>query len=131
MPYATDALAGQKVLVLEDEYLLADYITSVVESVGATPQGPFASGEDALISLASGDGLPTIATLDVNLLDGPSFKVADELDQLGIPFVFITAYGATSLPNRFAARPVLTKPFAPFQVVQELLALLERHAGHS
>ena len=131
MFYSSDALAGRDILVVEDEYFLADYITSVIASVGGSFRGPFASANDALAHLAQTNELPKAATLNVKLTDGTSFPVADELSRLGVPFVFITANNATSLPDRFADCPNLAKPFAAYEVVQALVALLEGKPRHA
>lgn len=125
MPYPTDALHGRTILVAEDEYYLADYIVSAIQSAGGAVQGPFPSAEQALARLSDPTDPPDAATLNVNLLDGPSYPVADALAEARIPFVFASANNSATLPARFALSPHLSKPFAAYQVVQALLALID------
>lgn len=123
MPYSTDALSAQTILVVEDQYLLADLVTSVVASVGASFCGPFESAETALAYLLGAIDRPNAATLNIELSDGPSFPVADELIRMGIPFVFLTENKTDELPSRFSGIPLLRKPFSPIQIVDALRTL--------
>lgn len=129
MPYATSALREKTILIVEDEYFLADYIAAAITSASGVVDGPFASAKAAMAHLASDAARPDAATLNISLSDGTSYPVADELRRLGIPFVFASAYGSASLPARFARTPILTKPFAAYQVVQALAALTEDDAA--
>lgn len=52
-----------------------------------------------------------VAMLDVNLHGQESFPVADVLMERGIPFVFTTGFGKTTLPERFKRAPLMEKPF--------------------
>lgn len=123
MPYSTDTLSEQTILVVEDHYLLADLVTSVVASVGASIRGPFESAERALAYLLGAIDLPNAATLNIELSDGPSFPVADELIRMGIPFVFLTENKTDELPKRFLSIPLLKKPFSPIEIVDALRTL--------
>ena len=125
MPYSPDALRGRTIFVAEDEYYLADYIVSAIQSAGGTVQGPFPSAGQALDGLSDTADLPDAATLNINLLDGPSYPVADALADANIPFLFASANSSATLPPRFSRSPLLAKPFAAYQVVQALLALLD------
>jgi DNA-binding response OmpR family regulator len=123
MPYSTDALSAQTILVVEDHYLLADFVTSVVGSVGASIRGPFGSAEMALAYLLGAIDLPNAATLNIELSDGSSFPVADELMRMDIPFVFLTENKTGDLPDRFSSIPLLKKPFSPIEIVDALRTL--------
>lgn len=131
MPYLPDALLGAKILIVEDEYFLADYVSSVIESAGGSIIGPFASAGAALDFLDQEPNIPSAATLNVHLSDGPSFPVASELAKRGIPFVFLTALSSTSIPSELRSRPLLAKPFAAYQVIQALVTILEDQAAAS
>ncbi|MGP7794704.1 response regulator [Sphingomonas sp. CLY1604] len=115
-------LQGKRVLVVEDEWLLAEHLRNVVEDAGGTAIGPVATVQAALTLL---DGLaepPDAATLNVRLADDLSYPVADRLAADGVPFAFITANRAEDLPERFRACPAIAKPFRDAEVA----ALLNR-----
>jgi CheY-like chemotaxis protein len=106
-----DRLAGLRVLIVEDEALIAmlieDFLTDlgcvVVEVAGTLARGlEIASDRDLRI-----DG----ATLDINLGGEQVFPVADVLRSRGVPFVFATGYGVHGLIPRYAGYPVIAKPF--------------------
>lgn len=123
MPYPHDALAGKTILVAEDDYLLADTIDAEIRSAGGIVQGPFTSAKDALGSLLLGTPPPDAATLNVQLSDGDSYPVADELTRRGIPFVFASGNNPASVPSRFTRVAAVPKPYAAHQVVQALVTL--------
>lgn len=62
---------------------------------------------------------PDAAVVDINLGDGPSFAAADLLLTAGVPFVFATGY-SEMVPDRFAAIPLLIKPFPMAELVEVL-----------
>src|SRR5438270_8852311 len=94
----TDAveLKGRRVLVVEDEYLIAADIAASLEALGAEVAGPAASVAEALTFLErDGDRLDG-AVLDVNLGKERVYPLADVLRSRGIPFVFTTGYDASA-----------------------------------
>lgn len=103
-------LSGCRILVVEDEYLIADDITQALLGAGAEVLGPVASAADAA-ELIAGGGRIDAAILDVTLRDGAVFPAADTLAERNIPFAFATGYEEWSLPERFQGRPVIEKPF--------------------
>ena len=125
MPYSLDALATKTILVAEDEYMLADSIVAMIESAGGEVQGPFPSTEEALEHLAHTDRKPDAAALNIRLLDGESYPLADYLVERGVPFTFASANDPSSLPARFAGASLVRKPYAAYQVVQALVTLLD------
>lgn len=125
MTYSTEALVAQTILIIEDHYLVADFVSSVVASVGASFRGPFESAEGALTYLLGTTERFDAATVNVDLSDGPSFPVADELTRMGIPFVFLTESSTDTLPGRFSSVPLLRKPFAPTDIVEVLRGLID------
>lgn len=114
------SLAGQTVLVLEDDFFIAHDIASSLADAGATVAGSFSTMKLAQEALQ--DARISSAVLDVNLGDGPSFAIAKQLRETGTPFVFITGYDATSLPPEFADAPRLQKPVEPRLIVRTLAA---------
>ena len=112
------SLAGRHVLVVEDEYFIADDLAKALAASGAQVLGPVSTQDDALRLLDSRQ--PDLAILDINLKGTVGFAVADELARRAIPFVFATGYDANSLPDRHADRPRWQKPFS----IDDLLASL-------
>ncbi len=86
------ALAGKRVLVLEDEFLLAMEATETLEELGAVVVGP-AHHVDAALALIAQEGIDA-ALLDVNINGKSSTPVAEMLAARGVPYVFATGYGA-------------------------------------
>lgn len=117
-------LSGCRILVVEDEYMIADDITQALVAAGAEVLGPVASAADAA-ELIAGGGRIDAAILDINLRDGAVFPAADTLAERDIPFAFATGYEQWSLPERFQGRPVVEKPFS----ASNIAALVEPLAG--
>lgn len=114
-------LQGRKVLVVEDEYFIADDVQRVLEAAGAIVVGPTASCDEGL-QLIEADP-PDLAILDINLRGIMAYDVADRLAARGIPFVFATGYATESLPDKFHGVPSVTKPYDPGVLVATLIGL--------
>ncbi len=100
--------AGKRVLVVEDEFLLADETRGKLERLGAVVVGPTARVDDALL-LIDRNSIDA-AILDI-LLDGSEvFPVAERLKERGIPFVFASAFGSSAIPERFTGYVLCDKP---------------------
>lgn len=120
-PTHFSGLAGRRVLVVEDEALIAMEIETALLGAGCHVLGPVATIPEALHLLRT--TLPDAALLDVQVADERSFGVADRLAAKGVPFVFATGFDAAStLPERFQDSAVVNKPFG----AGELIAALER-----
>jgi DNA-binding response OmpR family regulator len=115
-------LQGARVLVAEDEYLLADDLSRALGSAGAEVAGPVSTVQQAMRLIA--EGRLDAAVLDVTLRDGKVFPVADLLAERGVPFAFATGYDQSALPDRFGDRPRIQKPFSTRTVLSELSGLL-------
>ncbi|MBW9091381.1 response regulator [Rhizobium wenxiniae] len=100
--------AGKHILIVEDEYFLADETRQKLEQLGSTVIGPAANVQDALELLTTSeiDG----AILDVHLGDEFVFPVAERLDEANIPFVFATGYDASVIPAKFSGFTLCEKP---------------------
>src|SRR5215467_4307978 len=105
----TAALEGVRVLVVEDEYLVAVLIEKILESAGCIVMGPVARVPEALDAVNDDDY--DAAVLDVNLAGERINPVADALSERDVPFMFVTGYGANALPSEYAERPRVCKPF--------------------
>jgi CheY-like chemotaxis protein len=101
--------AGKRILVVEDEMIVAMLIEDILMDNGATVVGPAARVNKALDLLGTEE--VDAALLDVNLAGENTTPVAEELRRRGIPFAFATGYGAAGLPEGFTTQPLLQKPF--------------------
>jgi CheY-like chemotaxis protein len=119
---STPALAGRRVLVVEDEYFVADDLDRALKTLGAEVVGPFASREKALEAFISGEPFD-IAVLDINLQGEAIYPVADVLLEAGVPFVFATGYDKASLPEPYRDIPRWEKPFDPGELAKALSGL--------
>ncbi|MDQ4086906.1 MAG: response regulator [Pseudomonadota bacterium] len=119
MATAGNGLSGLRVLVVEDEFYLADDIAQALTTAGARVVGPVGSFEEAAAAVAKG-GIDR-AVLDMNLKGEMAFPIADRLEEAGIPFVITTGYSSASLPDRLRDKPRLEKPFDPEALTQKLL----------
>ncbi|MFD4838049.1 response regulator [Achromobacter sp. NPDC058515] len=102
-------LEGLRVLVVEDEALIALFLEEGLLAAGCEVVGPV-SKLDAAVKLAEDEQLDA-AILDVTVRGGSVFPVAKILMERGIPFTFATGYGEWALPDAFRGKPVLKKPF--------------------
>lgn len=105
-------LDGRKVLVVEDEFLLADDLARSLEEIGAVVVGPVRTVSAALALIESEPALDA-ALLDVNLGREKVFAVADALEALRVPFCFTTGYETSLIPERFAGVTRFEKPLNP------------------
>ena len=121
------ALAGKRVLVVEDEAVIAFALEDVLANLGCEVVGPAVRLMQAL-ELAETATLDA-AILDVNINQGRSYSVADELNKRGVPYVFATGYGAEGIDQRYASTLVLTKPYKQEDVHAALVGLLGLSAG--
>lgn len=98
-----------KVLVVEDEAGVALLLESMLDEIGCEVVACVARLAIGL-ELARSAAID-LAVLDINLAGEAVFPLADQLVERGIPFIFCTGYGSSTLPADLQDRPVLTKPF--------------------
>ena len=101
-------LFGKRILVVEDEYLLADDVAQWLSSAGVIVAGPFGSSRD--VERAIAHGRLDAAVLDIGLQGESVYSLAAALAQRQVPFVFHTGYSANVIPQAFAHVPVVEKP---------------------
>jgi two-component SAPR family response regulator len=102
------AVSGNRILVVEDEALVAIAIREALEEQGYTVIGPCNRITDAMVALRH--NRVDAAVLDVNLGDVSVYPLADTLVAESIPFIFVTGYGSEELDRRFLTVPILQKP---------------------
>jgi len=111
-------IAGKRILVVEDEFIVAAMLCDTLEDAGAVPLGPVGRLNDALEAIAAG-GIDA-AVLDWNLAGEPSLAAAAALAQRNVPFVIATGYGSVEAP--FDDRPILGKPYVSAHLIDKLAA---------
>jgi CheY-like chemotaxis protein len=123
MDASSDGMPGD-VLIVEDDPIIALDFEDTILGFGVKTIRTAGNVARALAMIA--DRAPDFALLDVGLVREKSFAIAERLDALKIPFVFVTGYGAdVRLPPAFADRPRLEKPYSS----DALRALLKRRSG--
>lgn len=115
----TITLQGKRVLLVEDEPIVAMTAEDILCDLGAEVVGPVAYLEQAL-QLATSDALD-IALLDVNLNGRMSHPVAEALRKRGVPYVVATGYGDIAKESMGLDAPVVTKPYTR-EILAEALA---------
>jgi CheY-like chemotaxis protein len=115
------SLIGTRVLIVEDEGMVAMLMEILLEHLGCTVVGSAARLDDAL---AKSQALEfDLAVLDVNLAGTLSYPLAKALRGRDIPFIFTTGYGASGLPEELKDALVLTKPYDQRQLASMLEAV--------
>lgn len=102
--------ADREILVVEDDYFIAEEVTLALDEAGACVVGPAAKVEQALRLVAATENL-ACGLLDVHLQDEVVYPVAVELQRIKVPFIFLTGYDAEAIHPDFATVPRLEKPF--------------------
>lgn len=114
-------VVGRRIMVVEDNYVLANEIRRRLESLGARVLGPFPHAAGALRMIESGQKVDG-ATLDVSLGREKAFPVADALRARGVPFVFVTGDDDWTVPEVYSDVPRCSKPVDIRKVARALFA---------
>jgi DNA-binding response OmpR family regulator len=117
-------LAGARILVVEDEFLIALQLQSVFEDEGAQVLGPYSSLSEALKHAETDD--ISAASLDVNLGRDTAAPVASILARRHVPFVFYSVQTKDPSLAPWQHIRVIQKPASPHELVQAMAALLHR-----
>ncbi|MDA9491200.1 response regulator [Bradyrhizobium sp. CCBAU 11361] len=115
-------LEGTRVLLVEDDALVAMSIEDMLGDLGCTVSAQAGSLAEALDKARAGRF--EVALLDVSLNGKQVFPVAEYLSQQGIPFAFASGYGRAGLPEGFRNRPVVPKPYKLEELSAALTAAL-------
>jgi CheY-like chemotaxis protein len=111
MPLGPHALTGRRILVVEDDYLVALVLVEMLEEAGAQVVGPVGWLEEAIALIQDGGEVFDAAILDVNLHGRKSYPIADALIARSVGFVFATGYGSGALDGKYQSYPRCEKPF--------------------
>jgi DNA-binding response OmpR family regulator len=120
----TGAFSALRILIVEDEYYLAEDLAHCLRQEGAQVIGPVGTLAEAadLVEREQFD----CAILDMNLRGDMAYPVADRLREAEIPFLIATGYNSASLPDRFTNVPRVEKPFNPAEVAAAIPLILAR-----
>ncbi|HEX6398810.1 MAG TPA: response regulator [Steroidobacteraceae bacterium] len=115
-PEVSTDLTGLSVLVVEDEYFVANDSARALRDHGARILGPVPDVQRAR-ELLAGES-PDVVLLDVNLKGEMVYPLAEELLRYGVPMIFATGYDASYLPATLRGTPCLQKPIESHELVR-------------
>jgi DNA-binding response OmpR family regulator len=110
-----------RVLVAEDEFLVAMLLEEDLREAGFSIVGPFTTLEAAREAAENNDF--EVAVLDVNMNGEMSFPLADELRRRGVPFIFLSGYGPSVVPEELRSAPRFAKPYETNLLMAEVRRL--------
>ena len=120
----TTLLSGQKVLVVEDEPVVALQLEDMLSDLGMEAVGFARTLDNALA--AAGKPRFDVAVVDIDLRGQRSYPAAERLAEAGVPLVFVTGFPRERPPNRFSAAPILLKPYGIHELAHALHSVLDR-----
>ena len=119
-------LTGLRVLVVEDETLVAMLLEDMLSDLGCEIAASTSRVSQALAAVGDAATPIDVAILDMNVAGEPSTPVAEALAAAGVPFVFATGYGEGGVPEAWRGRATLQKPFSMTDVERVLKAAAGR-----
>jgi CheY-like chemotaxis protein len=123
----SNPLAGLRVMIVEDEFLIAMLLEDLLGELGCVLAGLASKPVQALELIES---VPMdMAVLDVNLEGTDSFGIAAALRDKGIPFIFATGYGGSRVRPEFSSYPVIQKPYRLEELSHALGRLVAQRAS--
>jgi len=122
-------LAGKRILVLEDDFYLADDEKALLVEAGAEVVGPFGSASQpgALAAIQGSTALLSTSTSGA----GRTSALRPRLRELGVPFAFVTGYDAAVIPDELSDAPRIEKPIRSRNFIATIAQLVERRFGSS
>jgi len=111
-----------RVMIAEDEFLVALSLEEDLRANGFTVLGPYSTIEEA--SQAVAREAIDAALLDINMRGRLAFSVADLLKIRGVPYLFLSGYNGSILPEPHRNVPCLAKPYEPLSLMRELHRLM-------
>lgn len=128
MPVALTALRNLRILIVEDDYLVAQIVTEFLEDAGAEIVAQIGWIDEAVAFIHEHGKTIDSAVVDLNLHGRKSYPVADALTANGVTFVFATGYGGAAVDTPYGDHPRCEKPFTQARLVAALQALGGRAA---
>lgn len=123
----TDSLTGRRVLIVEDEMIIAMGLEDMVEQLGCRVVATAARPSEALAAIEK--FTIDVAILDVNLDGQKSYDIAAALAHRNVPFVFSTGYASPGASEGYRDRPMLRKPFSATDLERTLTTILMAGKG--
>lgn len=118
-----------RILVVEDDYLIADLLRDMLSTAGWSVIGPIGRLAEAVETAAREDC--DAAVLDINLAGEVSYPVAEVLSERKVPFLFLSGYGRAGPATPFDERPRLGKPFRSRDLLGALRQLIAAPAAEA
>ena len=116
-------LLGKRIMLLEDEAIIAFAVEDMLIELGCTIVGPALNLDDAM-ALATTDLNIDAAILDVNINNGRSYRVAQALEQRGVPFVFASGYDESGVAWDGEPVEIISKPYRKDQIERAIIEML-------
>ena len=119
-----------KVLVVEDEFIIALDVSETVRDLGYALEGPYEDKQRAFLAIE--DELPDCAILDVFTGDGEVYPLADALTEAGVPIIFHSGHVSPSeVRERYPEAWACAKPCSPDKLIDVIRAAVEHtRVGH-
>lgn len=118
-----EALVGRNILIVEDEYVIAEALRGDLAAAGANVVGAAGSVEDAFRIIDSGSQLDA-TILDANLGGDCSLRVVQRLRADGVPMLLTTGYDHLALPSGMRSLPRCDKPYQSSELLDRLITLI-------
>lgn len=122
MPLESDLL-GQRVIVIEDEWLLARQLAGAFQRAGAEVVG-MAPTIDRALNLIESSGTLDAAVVDLNLKGSFAVPVAEALEQRGVPYIWATAHDSKEIPQKYRGRTLCKKPATAAEIIDTIARIL-------
>lgn len=119
MNATNETIQGRHVLLVEDEYFIAEDLRRSFADAGANILGPVPTAARAL-ELVESESRVDAAVLDVNLRGEMVYPLVDTLMAAGVPMVFVTGYDAIEIPDRYRHISRCEKPTSAGKVISAL-----------
>ena len=116
-------LLGKRIMLLEDEAIIAFAVEDMLIELGCTIVGPALNLHEAM-ALATADPDIDAAILDVNINDGRSYSVAQALERRGVPFVFASGYDESGVAWDGEPVEIIPKPYRKDQIERAIIEML-------
>jgi CheY-like chemotaxis protein len=124
-PTSSGPLAGRRVLVIEDEYFLAEDIVQSLAALGARIVGPYGDLGEATAAV-DGNVAIDAAIVDINLRNEMALPLARVLRSRNVPLVFTSGYDRSSIEPEFQDVRLWSKPLDLKALAQELTTIIQR-----